>query len=331
VTRGRGVAWGTLSTARINGLVLEGASESELSEFVAVASRERDRGERFAAEHRIERVHDSYEALLADDDVEAVYIPLPNSMHVDWSVRALEAGKHVLCEKPLARGAAAVERAFAVAERAGRLLSEGFMWRHNPQTRRLRELLEDGAVGRLRHLRSSFSFMLDDPANVRLSPDLAGGALMDVGCYCVSGSRLFAGAEPESVLGTARTSGGVDVRFAGMLRFPGEVTAGFECGFDMAPRHDLELVGTDGSLFAADPWHCRRPGIELRRPGEAGERIEVEAANSYALELDDMSAAIRDGGRPLLGRDDALGQARTIEALYASAAAGSATGIEEEP
>ena len=324
------MAWGTLSTARINGLVLDGARESELAEFVAVASRDRTRGERFAREHGIERVHDSYEALLADDEVEAVYIPLPNSMHVDWSVRALEAGKHVLSEKPLARDPDAAERAFAAAERAGRLLSEGFMWRHHPQTRRLAELVAEGAVGELRLVRSSFSFLLDDPENVRLSAELEGGSLMDVGCYCVSASRLFGGELPESVYGQARMDDGVDVRFAATLRFPGDVTASFDCGFDMVARHDLELVGTEGSLFAADPWHSRRPGIERRGPDGELERIEVARANSYALELDDMSVAIRDGGSPLLGRDDALGQARTIEALYASAAAGSAVAIEEE-
>jgi predicted dehydrogenase len=323
-------AWGTLSTARINGLVLEGARESELAEFVAVASRDRARGEDFAREHGIERVHDSYDALLADDTVEAVYIPLPNSMHVEWSVRALEAGKHVLCEKPLTRDPAAAERAFDAAERAGRLLSEAFMWRHNPQTRRLVELLADGAVGELRHVRSSFAFLLEDPGNVRMSEELEGGSLMDVGCYCVSGSRLFAGGEPESVFGQARMGDGVDVRFAATLRFPGDVTASFDCGFDMVPRHDLELVGTEASLFVADPWHARRPGIERRNADGEVERIEVERANSYGLELDDMSAAIRDGGRPLLGREDALGQARTIEALYASAAAGSAVRTEED-
>jgi D-xylose 1-dehydrogenase (NADP+, D-xylono-1,5-lactone-forming) len=325
-----GVAWGTLSTARINGLVLEGARQSELAEFVAVASRERERGERFAREHGIERVHDSYDALLADEDVEAIYIPLPNSMHVEWSVQALEAGKHVLCEKPMARDPAAVERAFDAAEAAGRLLTEAFMWRHNPQTRRLRELLAEGAVGELRHVRSSFAFLLEDPANVRMSEELEGGALMDVGCYCVSGSRLFAGAEPESVFGQALTSAGVDVRFAATLRFPGGVTASFDCGFDMVPRHDLELIGTEASLFVADPWHCRRPGIERRGADGQVERIELEPANSYGLELDDLSAAIRDGGRPLLGREDAVGQARTIEALYASAGSGSAVRIDEE-
>lgn len=323
---------GLLSTARINRLLVAGAAAVDGVEVVLVGSRELARAERHGRELGVPRAVASYEAVLEDPEVDAVYIALPNSEHVTWSVRALQAGKHVLCEKPLARDAAAVERAFAAAESAGRLLSEAFMWRHSPQTRRLAELLAEGSVGELRLVRSSFSFGLDDPANVRMSAELEGGSLMDVGCYCVSGSRLFAGGEPESVFGQARTDGeaGVDLRFAGTLRFPGEVMASFDCGFDMVARHDLELVGSEGSLFAADPWHARRPGIERRGPDGEVERIEVEAANSYALELDDMSAAIRDGGRPLLGRDDALGQARTIEALHASAAAGRATRMEEE-
>ena len=324
-----GVAWGTLSTARINGLVLEGARGSELADFVAVASRDRARGEEFAREHGLETVHDSYDALLADDGVEAVYVPLPNSMHVDWSIRGLEAGKHVLCEKPMARSASEVERAFEAAEASGRLLTEAFMWRHNPQTQKLSALLAEGAIGELRLVRSSFSFLLDDPGNVRLSEELEGGALMDVGCYCVSGSRTFAGAEPVEAIGRAVMRDGVDVRFVGVLRFPGAVLATFDCGFDMVPRHELELVGTEGSMWVADPWHCRRPGIERRSPDGETELIEIEPQNSYRLELDDMSAAIRQDGRPLLGREDALGQARAIEALYASAAAGTAIAMKE--
>jgi xylose dehydrogenase (NAD/NADP) len=314
-----GVAWGVLSTARINRLVLEGARESELVDVVAVASRDPARAQAFAAEYDIPVVHGSYEALLEDPAVEAVYIPLPNSMHVEWSVRALDAGKHVLCEKPLAARTEDAEQAFDAAERAGRLLSEAFMYRHHPQTRRLAELVADGVVGEPRIVCASFSFLLDDPADVRMLAALAGGSLMDVGCYCVSGARFIAGAEPERVFGEAVVRDAVDVRFTGTLRFPGDLLAHFHCGFDLPARHDLEVIGPEGSLFLADPWHCREPGIELRREG-AVEQISIEPANSYRLELDDMSEAIRDGRSPLLGRDDALGQARAIEALVRSAA-----------
>ncbi len=186
------VKWGVVSTADINRKFLAGAREADDTELLAVASRDQDRAGAYARENGIERAYGSYEALFADADVEAVYISLPNSMHVGWTVRALEAGKHVLCEKPLSRRTTEVEHAFDVAERNERLLMEGFMYRHNPQTRRLTELVSAGAVGRVRMIRGVFGFVAHDPANVRLSAKLEGGALMDVGCYCVSGSRSSA-------------------------------------------------------------------------------------------------------------------------------------------
>ena len=312
------VTWGILSTANINRLFLEGARQADGVEVVAVASRDGSRAEQYAREQGIPRAHDSYEALLADPEVEAVYIPLPNSLHVDWSVRALEAGKHVLCEKPLSRHVSEVERAFDVAQRQGRLLMEAFMYRHNPQTRRVVELVQEGAVGRLRLIRGTFSFNARDPGNVRLSPELDGGALMDVGCYCVSGARLLAG-EPESVTAAQELGGGgVDVVFTGTMTFSADVVAHFDCGLALLARDELEVVGEDGSLFLDDPWHCRRPVIELRR-AEGTERIELPAANSYRLEAENFSAAIRGEAEPLLGRADAVGQARAIEALYAAA------------
>jgi D-xylose 1-dehydrogenase (NADP+, D-xylono-1,5-lactone-forming) len=318
--------WGIISTAHINRLVLAGARESERVEVVAVASRDQARAEAYARENGIERAHGSYEALLGDPEVEAVYISLPNAPHVEWSIRALEAGKHVLCEKPLGRHAEDVERAFDVADRTGRLLSEAFMYRHNPQTRRLRELVEEGAIGALRLVRSAFTFKLDDEANVRLSAELEGGALMDVGCYCVSGSRLLGG-EPEQVLGHQVVGpSGVDVVFAGTMRFPGDVVAQFDCGFRTPDRDELEVVGEEGSLFLDDPWHCLTPVIEVRR-GDGRDEIALEPVDSYRLELENLSDAIAGAPPLLLGREDALGQARAIEALYRSADEGRAVSL----
>ena len=315
------VTWGILSTAGINRKFLAGAREAHNAQVVAVASRDPVVARDYADAHGIERAHGDYEALLADPGVEAVYIPLPNSMHVEWSVRALEAGKHVLCEKPLSRSAAEVERAFEVAAREDRLLMEGFMYRHNPQSARLLELLADGAIGRVRMIRAAFSFVVEDPANVRLSGALNGGALMDVGSYCVSGARMIAG-EPLRVGGEQVLGGdGVDVAFAATLRFPGDVLAHFDAGLALADRDELEVIGDGGSLFLDDPWHCLEPIIELRRASGV-ERIEVERVNSYRLEVENLSSAIRGTAPPLLGRDDALGQARAIEALHASAQRG---------
>jgi D-xylose 1-dehydrogenase (NADP+, D-xylono-1,5-lactone-forming) len=321
------VRWGVLSTARINEKVLAGAREADGVEVVAVGSRDRARGEEFADRHGIGRVHGSYEDLLADPDVEAVYIPLPNSLHVPWSVRALEAGKHVLCEKPLTRRPAEVAEAFDAAHRAGRLLMEAFMWRYHPQTEALVRLARD--IAPLRVVRAAFGFTLppEDSGNLRLQGDLDGGALMDVGCYCVSGMRLLCG-EPEQVSGEAVAGGaGVDVRFAGTLRFAGDVLGTFDCGFDVPPLGSITAVGAGGTLVARDPWHGLAPRLTLERPGEAPEELTVVTANPYQLELEDLSAAIRDGADPRLGRDDALGQARAIEALYEAADSGRAVAL----
>jgi D-xylose 1-dehydrogenase (NADP+, D-xylono-1,5-lactone-forming) len=315
------VSWGFLSTANINDKLLAGAAESDRADVIAVASRDAARAEAYARERGIERAYGSYEELLADPDVEAVYISLPNSLHVEWSIRALEAGKHVLCEKPLSRRAADVERAFDVAEESGRLLMEAFMYRHNPQTARLKELADGGAIGRLRLVRAAFSFSLTDGENVRLNSSLDGGGLMDVGCYCVSGTRLLGG-EPERVYGEqVLGESGVDEVFTGTMRLPGDVLAQFDAGLVLPVRDELEAIGEDGSLFLDDPWHCKRPVIELRTAGGV-EEIAVEPADSYRLQLENISDAIRGEAEPLLGREDAVGQARAIEALYRSATEG---------
>ncbi|HUA72894.1 MAG TPA: Gfo/Idh/MocA family oxidoreductase [Solirubrobacteraceae bacterium] len=312
------VKWGIVSTANINRLFLAGARQSDAVEILAVASRDRARADAYAGENGIERAYGSYDDLLGDPDVEVVYISLPNSMHIDTTVRALEAGKHVLCEKPLSRRAAEVDRAFDVAGRNDRLLMEAFMYRHNPQTRVLTELVAQRAVGRVRIIRAAFGFVARDLANVRLSVELDGGALMDVGCYCVSGSRLIAG-EPERVMGEQALGGdGVDVAFAGVMRFADDVTAHFDAGLALASQDLLEVVGDEGTLRLTDPWHCRRPGIDILRE-DGAERIDLEPVNSYRLEAENMSAAIRGEAPLLLGRDDAIGQAKTIEALYEAA------------
>jgi len=321
---------GILSTADINGKLLAGAAESDDVDVVAVGSRDLGRAQEFAERWSIPRAYGTYDELLADPEVDAIYNPLPNTMHVDWSIRALEAGKHVLCEKPFSRHVADVERAFDFAEASGKVLSEAFMYRYHPQTARLVELTRSGAIGELRVIRSVFSYSLYDTDNIRLRTDVEGGALMDVGCYCVSGARLLAG-EPESVTGTAYTGpSGTDWVFTGMLRFPGDVVAQFDCGTSLPERDELEAIGTEGTIFLDDPWHCDDPVIELRRTvvGKDGEdaieveTIEVEAADPYRLELEAMNAAIRGETDAALGREDAVGQVRAIDALFRAAATG---------
>jgi predicted dehydrogenase len=315
------VKWGILSTADINRRVLPGATSSPQVELVAVGSRDKARADAFAKHWEIPRAYGSYEELLADPEVEALYIPLPNTLHVEWSIKAMEAGKHVLCEKPFDRNPENVVRAFDASERTGMLLTEAFMYRHSPQTARLRELVASGAIGELRLIRSCFSYSLYDADNIRLRTEVEGGALMDVGCYCVSGSRLLAG-EPDRVHGEAWYGPtGTDWVFTGVLHFPNDVVATFDCGTALPNRDELEAIGSEGSLFLDDPWHCRRPGIELRRD-DSVERIEVEFEDPYKLEFENLGHAIRGEAELLLGRDDAIAQATTIQALHDDARRG---------
>ncbi len=318
--------WGILSTANINRLVVAGAATSAQVEIAAVASRDLARAVAYARDHGIPQAYGSYEELLADPSLDAIYISLPNALHVEWAIRALQAGKHVLCEKPLSRRPEEVEALFDTAERSGRLCMEAFMWRHHSQTKRLAALVADGAIGELRLVRAAFSFPLVNPDDARLRPDLGGGALMDVGCYCVSACRLLAG-EPVRVTGQQVVGpSGVDVRFTGSLAFDGPALASFDCAMDLPDRSELEAIGSKGSIRVQDPWQCNQPSLRLQR-GDVVEVIEVEREDSYRLELENLGAAIRGEAVPLLGRADSVGQARTIEALYQSATTGEAASV----
>ncbi len=317
------VRLGVLSTARINELVLPAAQACEQIEVLAIASRELARAERYAAQHGIERSYGSYASLLEDRDVDAVYIPLPNALHIEWSERALEAGKHVLCEKPLARRRQQAEQAFDIAERVGLVLAEAFMYRHHPQTLQVKSLLGAGAIGRLRLIRASQSFTITQAGDVRYSRALEGGALMDVGCYCVNLARFVAG-EPERVYGEQRRGDdGIDLLFSGTMRFAEDVLAQFDAGIDVPTRDFLELVGSDGTMDVHDPWMSgsAEPLITIRRDGET-EHLTTEPGEAYRLQLADFAAAISGEREPRLGRADATAQAAAIEALYASADSG---------
>ena len=312
---------GLLSTANINAMLLDGRPDGV--EIAAVASRDGAKAQAYAAEHGIARAHGSYEELLADDELDAVYISLPNGMHHEWTLQAIDAGKHVLVEKPYSRRGAEAEEAWSTAEQAGVIVMEAFMWRHHPQAAKARELVESGAIGRLREIRTTFSFPLFDHANGRMVADLDGGALMDVGCYCVSGARLLGG-EPEHVYGEQVVGPtGVDVDFYGVLRFPQDVVAVFDASFTLPKRQRLEAVGEEGTLVLEAPWRVDWGGRVL----VDGEEVQVPEANPYELELANLAAAIAGEGEPLLGRDDAVAQARVLEALYRSAEAGESVSL----
>ena len=312
-----GLKLGLLATARISAKLLAGAADVEEVSVVAVGGRDPARADAFAREHGIPRALGSYEALLADDEVEAVYIALPNALHAEWATRALEAGKHVLVEKPFTTDADVAARCFDLAEERGLVLTEGFMWRHHPQAAGLTALVNGGEIGELRLVRASFSFTLASTADVRADPALGGGSLLDVGTYCVSGARLLAG-EPSAVEAFAvRPPGGVDMRFAGLLRHESVLTV-FDCGFDLPARSCLEAVGSEATVRLLDPWHGVDPVLELVR-GDEVERRTLPRANPYGRELADFAAAIRDRRPPLLGRDWSVGQARALRMLIEAA------------
>ena len=311
---------GLLSTARINDEILAAANETDRVEIAGVGSRDPAKADAYAAEHGIPRAYGSYEALLTDPELDAVYISLPNGLHHDWTMKALAAGKHVLCEKPYSRHPEEVEEAFAAAEASGLVLMEAFMYRHHPQTRLVERLVREGALGRLLSIRATFTFPLRDHTNVRAKPELDGGALMDVGCYCISGARLLAG-EPLSVkafqvIGPT----GVDMALYGTLHHQDDVVTQFDASFIAPQRQVLEIAGEDAVLTVQAPWRVDWPGgLELVRDGKA-EALDVPTANSYVLELENLAEAVSGEAPPLLGREDALGQAQTINALYAEAA-----------
>ena len=314
--------WGVVSTALINDKVLAAAAKSSLVDVVAVASRDPARAVEYAARKGISRAYGSYDEMLAADDVEAVYISLPNGLHHEWTMRALHAGKHVLCEKPYSRVPDEVVEAFTEAMSRGLVLSEAFMYRYHPQITILKQLVSDGVVGDLSLVASAFSWPTEYQGDVRLDPDLDGGSLLDVGVYCVSTSRLLAG-EPLAV--TAQTSvgaSGVDTTVVGTMQHEGGVLSHFDCGFHIPDRSSLEVVGTGGVVTVNDPWHGNEPRLTVTPTDAPSYDVPVPSANSYALELEEFGRAVRGEANNVLGLADALGQARTIDALFRSAETG---------
>jgi predicted dehydrogenase len=301
------VRLGLLSTAGINGAILGARAEDAPFEVGAVGSRDGARAQAYAHEHGIPVAHASYDALLDDPEIDAVYIALPNALHHEWTMRALDAGKHVICEKPYSRHPDEVDEAHGRADERGLVLTEAFMWRHARQTRLLRELLP--AVGELRAVHVTFTGALLRPDDVRWVRDLGGGALLDLGCYCISAARLVAGGEPERMHGEARPHGEVDGSFAGTLHFE-NVNATFQCSLLAPLVNTIEVIGADGVLRVPNAF-VHPPGIVLLN----GEEHRVESGDHYRAELDDFCAAIR-GERPtLIGRAEMRGQARVLDAL----------------
>jgi predicted dehydrogenase len=323
------VRWGVLSTALIGtAKVIPGIGRSRRGEVVAIASRDEATARRVATELGIERAHGSYEALLADPDVDALYIPLPNHLHADWAIRALEAGKHVLCEKPVAVTAADAERMAEAAGRTGRVLMEAFMYRHHPSWVRARELIAEGRIGRLVAVDSWFSYYLDDPTNIRNVAAYGGGALYDIGCYCVNLSRMLFGSEPVDVAASLvrDPATGVDILTSGHLAFADGI-ASFTCATQAEPDQRVHVYGTQGRITIPIPFNIPPTlptEITLTTGRQAPEAYETETfafepADPYACEADAFAAAILDGAPAPVPMSDAIANLRVIERLFAAA------------
>ena len=313
--------WGILGTARINKRLIPAMRAARRSDLAVVASRDRARAEAYAKDWDIPRAVAGYQTVLDDPKINAVYIPLPNSEHVPWTLAAIAAGKHVLCEKPLALDPADVDRIAVAARAAGVIVEEGFMYPHEPMTARVLELVHNGAVGTVRAIVSGFTFALDRAGDVRLDPALGGGSLWDVGSYPVTYARMIAGRDPKMVFGSASwTASGVDEEFMGMLRFSGGATATIYSGFHAAYRTWLEIIGSEGALTVPNPF---RPNpvetLELERQGRV-ENIEVAGSELLFLrEVEDFEAAALDGVPQVISLAESHRTAHTLSALYVSA------------
>jgi D-xylose 1-dehydrogenase (NADP+, D-xylono-1,5-lactone-forming) len=319
---GRRLRWGILSTARINDEVIPQIRQSARAELVAVASRDEGRARDYAARHGIDRAYGSYEALLADGEIDCVYISAPNSEHAPLSSSALSAGKHVLCEKPLAVSREEGEALFQHARECDRFLMEAFMYRHHDRTRLLCELVRSGELGQVQVITSTFNFRVDDSSvDIRYRPDLAGGALRDVGCYCVSLATHLAGGAPERVEATARvSSSGVDEVFGGLLSFADGSMCLFDCGMHADLRIGVTVAGSDGLARVATPWypHLAPAKIEVWR-GPEREVIGTSTANPYLLEVENFCAAVEGESAPEISADETLRNLGVMDELAAAA------------
>src|SRR5258706_3828618 len=311
--------WGLLSTARINRLIIPAIRASARSEVTTVASRTLERAQAYAAEWKIPRARGSYQALLADPDVDVIYIGLPNSLHVEWTVRALDAGKHVLCEKPLALSVEGVDRVQAAATRASRVATEAFMYRHHPLTRAAETVVKSGRLGAVRGFRGAFTFPLTREGDVRFDPALGGGSLWDVGCYPVSYACFLAGAAPVEVFGWQQLSPtGVDLEFAGMLRFADGSTEQFDSGFIGPFRAEMEVFGTAAALRIKRPFRSDHLSRLLLTTGDDTETLPVDPEPAFAGEIADMHADAIDGRPPCIPLSESRRTVQTICALYDS-------------
>jgi xylose dehydrogenase (NAD/NADP) len=313
--------WGLLGTAHINRRLIPAMRAARRSTVAGVASRDGARAAAYAREWSIPEAYHSYDSLLRDSSIDAVYIPLPNALHVEWTLRALDAGKHVLCEKPLAPTAEDVDRVDAVARARERVVAEAFMYRHEPLITTVIALVRDDAIGPLRTISAGFTYARTRENDIRLDASLGGGSLWDIGCYAVSAALAVAGHTPTDAFGfAAKTRAGVDESFTGVLRFPDDVTATIHSSFRAAYRTWLEIAGSDGVIRVPSPF---KPGpreeIEVRR-GDEVQPVAVEGSTLlFVRQVEDFIASVLDGREPAISLQESRGVAASLAALHRSA------------
>jgi predicted dehydrogenase len=314
--------WGILGVAKINDRLLPAFARATRAEVRAIASRDLARARTAASAAGIARAHGSYEALLDDPDVDAVYIPLPNTLHADWTRRAAQRGKHVLCEKPLTPTAPLAQELVEFCAGHNIKLMEGFMWPHHPRTARLREFLQSEVIGPVQRVSGAFTFLLEpfEPSNIRLQPDLAGGSLLDVGCYPVYGIRWAFGAEPVRVYATARYEYGVDVELSAILWLEDGRVGTFDCGFTLPHRQWLEITCEKGVVRVPQMWvPGTRATFTVSRDGQADEEFAVEGEDQVVCMIDNFCRAVLEGEPVRPDPQEAVRTLRVLDALAESA------------
>ena len=319
----RPLNWGLLSTARINRALIAPLHASKRTRLLGAASRSQSSADAYAREWKIPRAYASYEALLADPEIDVVYNPLPNHLHAEWTIKALRAGKHVLCEKPFALTLAEVDAMIAASRETGKVLAEAFMYRHHPQTLKVKELVDGGALGKLQLIKGAFTYTLTREGNFRSAKEMGGGSIWDVGCYPISFARMLVGEEPAEVFGwQVLGPDGSDVSFIGQMKFTNGVHAQFDSGFQSPLRVFMEIIGSEGSLYIPQPV---KPGLKteiILKRGDQTETIPIKGQELYMGEVDDMCDAILLGKPTRMSLEDSRGNIAAILALVQSAETG---------